>query len=1224
MVAGGGDTNDTATLVHHPLPPNDHGWAGMPPPTPRPPPDAPALDGNLKPWLGLRARLALSPISAVLVSLIFVVARMLMSAGDVDDKLNNLKAAILSTCSNAEDAATTLASLPIFMAQGANKATVKAIEGSVQSTGRVLMLAITAIEEVLKWIVDSYRSLFVCFIELLVQGSLAVLISAVQLISDAVHEAAQGIRAAIQASIEGANSLLSSTVSGINAIVSVFGQHVTAPTIEVPSLDALNNITLPHAIEDSLLQINSSLPTLDDLRQKMDALISGPFETMKAEINDTINGFRFNHSVLPTPSPLKVAFCHDVDASPLDDFAHDLKRMARIGAALIVLLMLGIALLCAGQEWWSWRSARRHVEYTREAWLIADRSGDATNFGDGTRASREKVPPSSAEAALSTKRIFDLLELSRHPLLAMVAFKVARFFGVKDPAARSRLRWWLAWIGHPAAVAALAAGLVGLVSVELQIVAVRSLQGVYEGKLGNVFDSVSGGIAGGINAKLLAASTEYANKSNAIIIETEEALNQHLFSWVDTTTTTMNDTLNAFMDDITGALNDVFGSTPLNAPLQTFIQCFLGRKVAGIQTALTWMHDNAHVNFTLVNDDVLMISNDTLAQLSDPIKASMMGQSGGNDDDGVVGTLVSSYVDHLKKERIMFYVFLAIYALVLLVGTAIVLWDHVRERFTAWRERRSPWHRTPITPFRMPLPRKAGRRSEEASIPLNAAPRCGPRGPRLDFSTISYPIARQSREVDDEKPTLHANISGSRRLELDREGAAGRLRASSLPSQRAWSWLSYLQRAADASSADKAECDPRQPSSAEPGSPASARSAYSQVTSVTAHGKRASLSTAHRRRTSRLVDEDGDPSIASCASAIASSPSPLRQRFSPSPSQHTFGCRYSAVPTDRGSDRGSDSTLEDPTDGATEPSSARATDALGGSKDVLATAASWWCSLVAQKGNAGSGGAGRSSPAADPDPLPPSASGQQRRQLRLTATPTDQVEARKRAQATHVPPPLLTSALKRVLLPTDAAAQTGSHVDAAASGQPLTDTLRAVKAPSPSPSPSPSPKLNAVRNAAQLSTSTPATTAATTTATVAVRSLATTGAPLRRSMTAPSPPRITTTSTNTRQPSLLRRVLANASPPQRATRHVGRTVISRPLPHPLGNPLHPCPAPTNASVSVSGSAALTPPRPSVTLPTLPAILDGEQDGWTKHAGVVVGPPSNSRVLLDPGAPGVAL
>ncbi|KAN0060898.1 hypothetical protein ACQY0O_006632 [Thecaphora frezii] len=155
--------------------------------------------------------------------------------------------------------------------------------------------------------------------------------------------------------------------------------------------------------------------------------------------------------------------------------------------------MPGVSLLCAGQECWSWRSAGNHVEYTREAWFIADRSGDATNFGDSTPASREKVSRSSVEAALSMDRIFDLLELSRHSLLAMVAFKVARFFGVKDPAARSRLRWWLA---------------------------------------------VSSGRADGINAKLLAASTEYANMSNAIIIEMEEALNQHLFSWVDTKTTT--------------------------------------------------------------------------------------------------------------------------------------------------------------------------------------------------------------------------------------------------------------------------------------------------------------------------------------------------------------------------------------------------------------------------------------------------------------------------------------------------------------------------------------------------------------------------------------------------------------------------------------------------------------------------------------------------------------
>ncbi len=56
-------------------------------------------------------------------------------------------------------------------------------------------------------------------------------------------------------------------------------------------------------------------------------------------------------------------------------------------------------------------------------------------------------------------------------------------------------------------------------------------------------------------------------------------LNSHVLNWVGTTTSTMNATLNDFLDGITDALTSTFGGTPFNAPLQTFVQCILGRKL---------------------------------------------------------------------------------------------------------------------------------------------------------------------------------------------------------------------------------------------------------------------------------------------------------------------------------------------------------------------------------------------------------------------------------------------------------------------------------------------------------------------------------------------------------------------------------------------------------------------------------------------------------------------
>ena len=53
--------------------------------------------------------------------------------------------------------------------------------------------------------------------------------------------------------------------------VNPFGD-ITAPQISVPSLSALENVTLPSDFEDALEKLNSSLPTLDQIRESIESL----------------------------------------------------------------------------------------------------------------------------------------------------------------------------------------------------------------------------------------------------------------------------------------------------------------------------------------------------------------------------------------------------------------------------------------------------------------------------------------------------------------------------------------------------------------------------------------------------------------------------------------------------------------------------------------------------------------------------------------------------------------------------------------------------------------------------------------------------------------------------------------------------------------------------------------------------------------------------------------
>ena len=78
------------------------------------------------------------------------------------------------------------------------------------------------------------------------------------------------LRTGIQNDIAKANSVIQSAVDAINK-VNPFGD-ITVPQFSIPSLDALQNVTLPTDFETSLTNLNNSLPTLDQLKDKVESM----------------------------------------------------------------------------------------------------------------------------------------------------------------------------------------------------------------------------------------------------------------------------------------------------------------------------------------------------------------------------------------------------------------------------------------------------------------------------------------------------------------------------------------------------------------------------------------------------------------------------------------------------------------------------------------------------------------------------------------------------------------------------------------------------------------------------------------------------------------------------------------------------------------------------------------------------------------------------------------
>lgn len=115
------------------------------------------------------------------------------------------------------------------------------------------------------------------------------------------------------------------------------------------------------------------------------------------------------------------------------------------------------------------------------------------------------------------------------------------------------------------------------------------------------------------------------------------------------------------------------------------MSCLLLQKVTNIEKALTWLHDNAHVELDSVPPTVLMLSANRTQELMQPVMDAASGGDGG-EGGGVLTDLVESYERKLKKERVLFAILLALYGLVAVVGIAAVLLHKGRDSTEADRD----------------------------------------------------------------------------------------------------------------------------------------------------------------------------------------------------------------------------------------------------------------------------------------------------------------------------------------------------------------------------------------------------------------------------------------------------------------------------------------------------------------------------------------------------------
>ncbi|KAJ7755607.1 hypothetical protein B0H14DRAFT_3166404 [Mycena olivaceomarginata] len=594
------------------------------------------------PYLTLVHRISLTWLAYPIFALGFVTFNLQIVLSGVDADVQNAKTALLASCYGAQAASSASASLPRYMAMSVNRGYSIAVNDALTTAQAALNDSLTVVEAIIDFFVDTYRSTFLCFLQLVVQAGLAVLGAATAEATTFVESAANTIANSIDQSFSAAMSGIQSAISAANKVP---GINIPAPSLTPPDLSSLQNLQLPSTFQDQLNNLSS--PTLVELRQIVDNIIDAPFSALRDEINGTFASLVTDPSIFPIPGPVNLTFCDQFDTSTIDDLAHEIKVLAMWCTVVMILATVGMMGINCG-----WQIYRNHQLTECLKRIQRNLQIDA-------------VPMDAQLLSMHSK--------ISHPILSWIS--------EKSHLGPSR-EWLLFYVFQPPAMSCLLMGVCGIVGIQVQILGLDRIHSDYSGKISMTVATISNVIFTSLNDSITSQSAEYASSLNSNIDGIQAAVNGGVFGWVNSTTTVLNETLAGAYSDIQNAMTSAFGGTILDSPIQNFIQCILGNKVDEIETALAFLHTNLVISIPRLNSSALLLSEDALNEGGSAV-----------DPAGLVGALLNSYEESLRKEMLMYEIFAAMWLGVLLLGVGFIAWGGLKR--VAWgrlkdREKDSP------------------------------------------------------------------------------------------------------------------------------------------------------------------------------------------------------------------------------------------------------------------------------------------------------------------------------------------------------------------------------------------------------------------------------------------------------------------------------------------------------------------------------------------------------
>lgn len=180
----------------------------------------------------------------------------------------------------------------------------------------------------------------------------------------------------------------------------------------------------------------------------------------------------------------------------------------------------------------------------------------------------------------------------------------------RSPRARSNVTWFVSYITYTPALLLLAVALLGIISIEIQLAALKPTEKTAQRQVNTGLSSFKESIIAQVNNATAEKSQQYANSSNIVLLGVQNGINEDMvglfpqtihvqkliilhwqFGWVESSTTNINTTINEFYTGLTGAISSTFQETVFATAALGVVNCLIGTKIEAVSKALTWLHE---------------------------------------------------------------------------------------------------------------------------------------------------------------------------------------------------------------------------------------------------------------------------------------------------------------------------------------------------------------------------------------------------------------------------------------------------------------------------------------------------------------------------------------------------------------------------------------------------------------------------------------------------------